>query len=124
MTSARPLDGLTALLVEDESMVSMLVEDILTDAGCTVVLAMRLAESLDRARSEAVDFAVLDVNLGGGDTSYPVADVLLGRGIPFLFATGYDANGLNQLYPGTPRLQKPYRAVSLIETASALVGRG
>ena len=119
----RTLAGLTALLVEDESLVSMLAEDILADAGCAVVLAMRLGEALDLARSEQLDFAILDVNLGGGQTSYPVADVLAERGIAFLFATGYDAGGLDALYPGVPLMQKPYAAEALVGAAAALLGR-
>lgn len=84
------LQGLTVLLVEDESMVSMLAEDVFLDAGCVVLLAMRLREALEIARTEKLDFAVLDVNLGGGDTSYPVAELLEEREVPYMFATGYE----------------------------------
>lgn len=115
------LDGLTVLLVEDESMVSMLAEDVLLDAGSTVLLAMRLQEALDLARTAKFDLAVLDVNLGGGDTSYAVADLLVDRKIPFVFATGYDADGLDRRYANCPRVQKPYAPDALLRLACDLV---
>lgn len=117
------LDGLTVLLVEDESMVSMLAEDVLLDAGCKVLLAMRLQEALELALCAEVDLAVLDVNLGGGDTSYPVADLLAKRQIPFMFATGYDADGFDQRYSQCVKLQKPYAPDALVKAASAVAGQ-
>ncbi len=102
------LNGRRVLLVEDESLVAMLAEDMLMDLGCEVVLAMRLDKALALARTGTFDAAVLDVNLG--DTrSYPVADVLFERSLPFLFATGYGAKGLDAAYQGVPVLQKPYQ---------------
>lgn len=130
MDAPGSLKGLTVLLVEDESMVSMLAEDVFIDAGCTVLLAMRLGEALELARESAIDFAVLDVNLGGGDTSYPLADILVARQIPFIFATGYSADGLDSRFTQCPRLQKPYAPSQLVQAASLLtqrqplVGRG
>jgi DNA-binding response OmpR family regulator len=58
------LDGRRVLLVEDESLVAMLVEDMLLDLGCEVVVAMRLDKALEHVRTRAFDLAVLDVNLG------------------------------------------------------------
>ncbi|WCS28265.1 response regulator [Methylobacterium sp. NMS14P] len=106
------LVGRRVLLVEDESLVAMLAEDMLLDLGCEVDVAMRLDKALGLARSEAFDLAVLDVNLGDA-RSYPVADLLFGRGIPFLFATGYGQRGLEVNYRGIPVLQKPYQAEPL-----------
>lgn len=110
--------NLRVLLVEDESMVSMLAEDILTDAGCTVLLAMRLPEALNMAQTAQFDLAILDVNLGGGQTSYAVADVLMGRGIPFAFATGYAFGGLDTRFDGIIRLQTPYTPQTLLALLS------
>ena len=103
------LAGRRVLLVEDESLVAMLAEDMLLDLGCEVAVAMRLGRALDMARSEAFDLAVLDVNLGDA-RSYPVADLLFESGTPFLFATGYGQQGLEGNYRGVPVLQKPYQA--------------
>ena len=107
-----PLEGCRVLLVEDESLVAMLAEDMLLDLGCEVVVAMRLDKALALAGSESFDFAVLDVNLGDA-RSYPVADLLFARCTPFLFATGYGKKGLEAPYQGVPVLQKPYHAAPL-----------
>ena len=113
MTDASPLDGLRVLVVEDEMMVSMLIEDMLADMGCKVVgPASRLEEALDLAKIADIDCAVLDVNLGG-QPIFPVADVLRERGAPFAFATGYGDAGLRDVDKGTPVLQKPFRESDL-----------
>lgn len=103
------LTGRRVLLVEDESLVAMFAEDMLLDLGCEVVIAMRLEQGMALARNEDFDFAVLDVNLGN-TRSYPIADLLFERCIPFLFATGYGRQGLEAAYQAVPVLQKPYQA--------------
>lgn len=104
----RMLEGCRVLLVEDESLVAMLAEDMLFDLGCEVTTAMRLEQALSHARAGHFDLAVLDVNLGG-TFSYPVADLLFERCIPFSFATGYDLDGLAPAYRAVPVMQKPYQ---------------
>ncbi len=101
------LQGLRLLVVEDEAMVAMLVEDMLAELGHSVVgPAMRLDQALPLAREAEFDFAILDVNLGG-QLSFPVAEVLRARGIPFIFATGYDAQAILPAYADVPRAEKP-----------------
>ncbi|RAK51525.1 response regulator [Phenylobacterium deserti] len=110
---AAKLEGLRVLVVEDEMMVSMLIEDMLTDLGCTVVgPASRLDEALELAKGADLDCAVLDVNLGG-QPIFPVADVLRQKGAPFAFATGYGDAGLRDVDKGSPVLQKPFRESDL-----------
>src|SRR6202007_388047 len=88
------LQGVRVLVVEDEMMVSMLIEDMLTDLGCTVVgPASRLDEALELAGRAEIDCAVLDVNLGG-QPIFPLADLLREKGAPFAFATGFGHAGL------------------------------
>lgn len=110
------------LLVEDEVMVSMMLEDILAMAGYRVRVASGVAEALATLRDETVDVAVLDVNLRGED-SYPVADLLRERGIPFTFASGYGADGVSASYRREPMLQKPYEAQALRDSLARLLGR-
>lgn len=106
------LEGRRVLLVEDESLVAMLAEDMLLDLGCEVVVAMRLDKALTYVEAQAFDLAVLDVNLG--DTrSYPIADVLFKRCTPFLFATGYGQRGVDTAYQAVPVVQKPYQAAQM-----------
>ncbi|MER0238877.1 response regulator [Fulvimarina sp. MAC8] len=108
------LKGLRVLLVEDESLIAMMAEDILSDLGCDVVLAMRLDQALTYAQTETFDLAVLDVNLGAA-RSYPVADLLLESGTPFLFATGYGLKGVDPNYGSIPVIQKPYVEAQMAE---------
>lgn len=97
------------LVVEDEVIVGMLLEDMLGELGCEVAaISTHLDEALRLARTLDVDFALLDINLDGKQ-SFPVADVLRERGVPFLFATGYGAKILKPPYSGTPTLQKPFQ---------------
>ncbi len=99
---------LRVLVVEDEALVAMFVEDMLSDIGHEVgAVASRMEEALGAARTGTFDLAIIDVNLDG-KPSYPIADVLKERGIPFVFATGYGAGGLDPKFTGTPVLAKPF----------------
>jgi CheY-like chemotaxis protein len=105
-SAARP-EALRVLVVEDELFVSMLVEDLLGDLGCTVVgPAMSAAEAVIAARSETIDFALLDVNLDG-DTSFAAAEILRERGVSFAFVTGYGEQGVRADLRDAPILSKP-----------------
>ena len=120
MSETAELKGLRVLVVEDEMMVSMLIEDMLGDLGCEVVgPASRLDEALALAKSGALDCAVLDVNLGG-QPIFPVADLLREKGAPFAFATGYGDAGLREIDRGTPVLQKPFREGDLARVLGEL----
>jgi DNA-binding response OmpR family regulator len=102
------LAGLRVLVVEDEAMVAMLIEDALIDLGCEVIGPVAgVAAALDLLEAEAVDAAVLDVNLGG-EKVFPVADRLAESGTPFLFSTGYGVVGIQERHLDRPVLQKPY----------------
>jgi CheY-like chemotaxis protein len=102
------LNGLRILVVEDEALVALQLEDMLTDLGCTVIgPAARVRQALDLLERQAIDAAVLDLNVAG-ELVYPVADRLTDRGILFLFATGYRASALTEAYRIRPLLQKPF----------------
>lgn len=98
------------LLVEDEALVAMMVEDLLEDLGCDVVgdAPARLDDAVAAAQSAECDFALLDLSLGGVRT-YPVADILSARGVPFAFLTGYRTDDLDPAYRDVPVLAKPFR---------------
>jgi CheY-like chemotaxis protein len=114
--------SLKILVVEDETMIALLMEDFLTDLGHEVTeMAMRLPEALEIAQRAEIDFAILDVNLAGA-VSFPVADVLTRRGVPHVFATGYGSAGIAPPYSERIILHKPVRLADLsraIEAARA-----
>jgi len=114
MGSARaPLQDRRILLVDDESMVLMLVEDMLLSLGAAhVETAMDLDEAKGLAERVDVDLAVLDVNLAGRK-SYPIAETLRARGVPFLFATGYGSKGHDEAWRGILTLAKPFEVQEL-----------
>ncbi|HEX2101013.1 MAG TPA: response regulator, partial [Candidatus Synoicihabitans sp.] len=83
------LAGLRILLVEDEAMVAMLIEGMLEDLGCRVAeWATNVGAALEAVDRDEFDGALLDVNLRG-EPVYPVAELLAGRRLPFIFVTGY-----------------------------------
>jgi CheY-like chemotaxis protein len=108
------------LVVEDEMLIGMLLEDMLADMGYAVVgIIPRVNEALAAAQREAFDFAILDVHLNG-QAVFSVADVLVERGIPFVFATGYGERGLPEKYRSRPILQKPFAKNDLEKILAAL----
>lgn len=107
------LAGLRILVVEDEAMISMMIEDMLTDCGVTVVgPAGSVAQALAVLDRDEVDGALLDVNLGG-ETSFPVADALTAKGVRIVFTTGYGHSGVAGKYPSSLTLQKPFVSADL-----------
>ncbi len=120
MTEAAPTAP-CILIVEDEMQLAMMLEDILTDAGCRVLKAARVPAALALAETEAIDAAILDINLAGKQ-AFPVADVLHRRGIPFIFASGYGDDGLVAPYLGWGMLQKPYGMKQLQQALMSLLG--
>ena len=117
------LAGKRVLVVEDESIVAGMLDDMLTDRGVSVVgPAGTVATALALADSEAIDVALLDVNLNG-ERSLPVAQALQRRGIPYVLATGYIASECND-YPASLVLQKPYLPAQLMSALSSAVNGG
>ena len=108
------------LLVEDEPMIAFALEDMVIELGYEVVgPAFRLAEALDLAGREQFDAAVLDVNLNE-QQSFPVADLLTSRGIPFLFATGYAEGGVSW-HGKAGLIAKPYSRDQLARALATLL---
>lgn len=102
------LSGRHILVVEDEIMILMIIEDMLNNLGCaSVTVAATVDQAIAHVDAKVFDAALLDVNLNGIN-SYPVADALAARGVPFVFSTGYSVNGLREDYRDRPVLTKPY----------------
>ena len=95
------------LLVEDEVLVSLLMQETLRDMGYSVGEACSsLNEAFSALASRRIDGAILDINLGGISV-YPLADFLAARDIPFIFVTGYTADAVDPKFANVPILKKP-----------------
>ncbi len=118
------LTGKRVLVVEDEAVVSMLVEDELRDAGATVLgPAMCVEDALRLVEAAAADggisAAVLDINLDGKHVA-SVADRLAVLGVPFLFATGYGETCDTGGHGTAPVMSKPFAPERLVAAVEAL----
>lgn len=115
------LKGKRILVVEDEALIAVMVEDMLMEMGSDVVgPAATIEAALALARVEAIDAAILDVNVRG-ERIDPVADALMARGVPVLFATGY---GEVKLASGaaTTVIDKPYTQEKLARGLALAMG--
>lgn len=110
----RIFSGRRVLVVEDESLVAMLLETILSDMGCEIVgPASNVQDGLRVAsQATALDAALLDVNVAGQKV-FPIAEALKARGVPFVFSTGYGESGLPEIWRGNPTIQKPFTEAAI-----------
>lgn len=112
--------GRRVLVVEDEPMIRLLLDDMLTDLGYTMAAeAGRIEEALTVAKDGQFDVAILDVNLNGQPIS-PVVDILTARGVPFVFVSGYARRGIPEQHSTIPLLQKPFQADGLARALAAI----
>lgn len=120
MLAPRLLQGLRVLVVEDNLLLAEVTRLLLEDSGCAVVgPAGRLARGLRLAQSEPLDGAILDINLHG-EMSFPIAEVLRARDVPFIFVTGYEDRSIVPMaFRAARRLDKPVTDEQLLE---AMVG--
>ncbi|WGF88990.1 response regulator [Marinivivus vitaminiproducens] len=111
-----PLDrlrGRRILIVEDEFIVSLEIEGLLTQMGCVIVgPAARVAEALAMIEGDDLDGAIVDLNLDGDDAD-GVIEALTRRSVPFIIVTGYGVGGLSPATRGLPRLSKPIATAEL-----------
>ncbi len=117
----RSLVGKHLLMVEDEFLVGMMAKKILERLGARVSGPYaRLADGIAAARSERFDGALLDFNLAG-ELAEPLADLLIARGVPFAFVTGYQRDSIDRRYVNVPLLQKPVQPDALEQVLLSLL---
>jgi two-component SAPR family response regulator len=115
--------ALKVFVVEDETIVAMLLEQMLEELDCEVAgVAGQLNLAMDLARSVDAEVAILDLNLSGQRVD-PVAQILADRQMPFIFASGYGEDGLAPEWRGRPVLPKPFRLDQLKDALDAATGR-
>jgi CheY-like chemotaxis protein len=111
---------LSILVVEDETLIRMMVAEMIEELGHTVVAeASNLKQALGLAQTASFDVAILDINLSGQRID-PVAEILSLRNLPFIFASGYGDGCLTDRFRDRPTLQKPFilsQLAEAIETA-------
>ena len=107
------------LIVEDEAFIALTLEDMLDELGFAVAgTVSHVADAVEMIAREAIDGALLDVNLGTQKID-PVADLLAQRGCPFIFTTGYGRSGIPASHADRPVLQKPFRMDDLATILNA-----
>ena len=122
MPVARPL---RVIVVEDEALIAMIVEEMISDMGCTAIgPAATLDEALALvAATEDADCALLDINLRGAP-SWPIADALKAKGVPFAFVSGYGQSGIDARFSDAKVLSKPIDTTHLENWFEEIASRG
>jgi CheY-like chemotaxis protein len=102
------LAGRRVLVIEDEMLILMMIEDMLADLGCeSVAVASKIGPAISLIEGQDFDTAMLDMNLNGIE-SYPVADALSARDVPYFFSTGNSLIDMKDGYRDHDVLKKPF----------------
>ncbi|SED20580.1 response regulator [Bradyrhizobium erythrophlei] len=111
----------SVFVVEDETMIRMMLVEMLEELGHTVAAeAAQLEQAIELAKTREFDLAVLDLNLAGR-SSLTVAEIIKGRKLPFIFSTGYGANGIPPEFADAPAIRKPFTVEALGQAVNALM---
>ena len=118
-----PTDGLhgkTILIVEDEFFIGSDLEQILADTGAETVLVNAASPALEQLASTRFDAVILDIHLQD-ESTYPVADELRRRDIPFVFLSGYLT--IREGYADVPFLDKPFTAETVTNALNGILAQ-
>lgn len=116
--STELFSGKRVLIVEDEFLIAVDLEDMLSQLGFVVYSTRDTASSLEHIRLHRLDAALLDSRLGGLPTS-PVADALAKAGVPFMIISGLETTARSR---GVPLLRKPFSFDQLAFCLTKLLG--
>lgn len=112
------LAGRRVLVIEDEMLILMMIEDMLADLGCeSVTVASKIGPAISLVEGQEFDTAMLDLNLNGIE-SYPIADALTMRDVPYFFSTGNGLTNVKDGYRDQDVLNKPFTFEQLSNTLS------
>ena len=117
------LAGRRVLVIEDEMLILMMIEDMLADLGCeSVAVASKVGPAISLIEGQEFDTAMLDMNLNGIE-SYPVADALAARDVPYFFSTGNSLTNVKDGYRDQDVLKKPFTFEQLSSMLSRSLDR-
>lgn len=113
----------TILVVEDEPLLRLALQEVLSDAGFAVVEADCVAQAVEMvlAPQRTIDLVFSDIRMPGAMNGMQLADWIRERypGVPVLLTSGYSDKGMTQKYPFMP---KPYDFGILVEKIRAMLG--
>ena len=108
-------DETCILVVEDEAIIALEMESLLKQASCVVIACGSVQSALRQASERSFDAAVLDVNLHG-EMSFPIADALAAKNVPFIFVSGYEVEIVPRHHRRRPFVGKPYLSQKFLTT--------
>jgi CheY-like chemotaxis protein len=115
------LRGRRILVVEDETLISMMIESMLADLGCeSVIAAATVDKALSLINGQLLDAAMVDMNMSG-NTSDSVAEALVARGVPFIYCSGNNSKKVREVLHPRPVLKKPFRDEELAKILTGLL---
>ncbi|GFE83901.1 response regulator [Steroidobacter agaridevorans] len=118
------LAGLRVLVVEDDYFIAEEVCSTLREHGAEIVgPSPDIERGLQLVKNREIDCAVLDINLQG-DLAFGLAHELRRRGVPAIFATGYDVSVLPSEFSSFVRLEKPVNLRALLQAVQSAGARG
>lgn len=113
-------NAVRVLIVEDESLLAMMVEEVLTGEGLQVIANVgSVPAAMHAVEQGGFDIALLDVNIAGGAV-FSVADAVLERGLSVVFATGYGIKGIRADLQHLPVIGKPFSPDHLVRVLRAV----
>ncbi|MEM8697081.1 MAG: response regulator [Pseudomonadota bacterium] len=116
------MDKARILVVEDEALIAMMLEDFIETLGHEVAAVVdSVQDGLAAVDKGAFDLAVLDVNLQGGEASWPIADALTGAEKPFLFTSGGDLEPPPERHRERLFLGKPFTLEGIDEALKTIL---
>jgi CheY-like chemotaxis protein len=115
------LSGRRVLVIEDETLILMMIEVMLSELGCeSITAAATIDKALALIEAQVFDAAMLDMNLNGA-RSHSVAEALVAHGVPFVYCTGNNRHKLMDVPDHPPVLKKPFKYEQLVEVFTRLL---
>ena len=106
------------LVVEDEAIIALEMACLLKQASYDVVTCGSLKSGLQEAELQEFDAAILDVNLRG-EMSFPLADALAQKNVPFIFVSGYEIEIVPRQHRRRPFVGKPFLSQKLLNAITS-----